>query len=43
VPTVKTPVADISTQLKKLDELKSLGLITEDEYEARKADLTGKL
>lgn len=43
VPTVKTPVADIPTQLKKLDELKSLGLITEDEYATRKAELTGKL
>jgi hypothetical protein len=37
------PVADIPTQLKKLDELKALGLITEDEYKARKKELTGKL
>jgi hypothetical protein len=43
VQSSKMPVADIPTQLKKLDELKALGLITEDEYKARKKELTGKL
>ncbi len=40
--TPKTTV-DIATQLKKLKELKDLGLVTEEEYEAKRKELVGKL
>lgn len=43
VQPAKASVADIPTQLKKLDELKQLGLITKAEYKARKKELTGEL
>lgn len=48
-PTVPTetvsraPLADIPTQLKKLQELKDLGLVTEEEFEAKRKELVDQL
>lgn len=37
------PVVDTTAQLKKLKELKELGLLTEEEFEAKRQELVGQL